>query len=427
MPRVCMFVYNTLEHDARVRKEARTLVNAGHQVTIICVHHPSRTLRCEIVDGFTIVRLSRSVLGASLKEISAWLGRRPLSPPVSSTPKAAPRAPSLPKGVEGKLLAYLDLLVRRIVYPLRRVLVFSRFVRAGLRTKADVFHSHDLNTLLMGWTASRLRRTPLVYDTHEVETGRAAAKMLWWAAVLERALIGRADRVICTNQTRADYTQQRYGIPPPVILRNLPAYVEPQPSTLIHETLGLAPDTKVVLYQGGIQPQRGLEQLLQAAEMIEGGIIVLLGSGRSKPALVEEVKRRGLGDKVRFHDAVPVGELPRWTACAYVGLQILQNTCFNHYSSLSNKLLEYLMAGVPVIASDLPEMKRVIEETGAGLIVDTSDPAAIANAVNQLLSDPRLREEMSTRARATRSRYSWEREEHVLVEMYQGLICVAKD
>jgi len=419
MRRVCMFVYNSMLHDARVRKEARTLTQAGYDVTVLAVHDPGRTQRREEVDGFHIVRLSRSLLGVSRREMGAALHRQPVTPiPVRSPSSSS--APT-PRGVKGRVLAALELLVRRILYPLRRVLVFQRFVRAALRVKADLYHAHDLNTLLMAYAASRLRRTPLIYDSHEVETGRAGQRLRWWAAFLERALIHRADRVICTNQTRADYTQQRYGLPPPTILRNLPAYVAPAPSTLLHARLGLPPDRKVVLYQGGVQPERGLEQLLEAASEIAGGVVVILGSGRLKPALQQRVQQLGLTEKVRFHDAVLVGELPAWTACAYLGLQILQNTCFNHYSSLSNKLLEYLMAGVPVIASDLPEMRRVLEDTGAGLIVDTSDPHQIAAACNQLLADPAQREAMSGRAKASRSRYSWEREEQVLVELYAGL------
>ena len=413
-----MFVYNNMVHDARVRKEARTLAQAGYDVTVLAVHEPGKTAREETVQGFDIVRLSRSILGVSRREINARVRGQA---PVGGGASRPTRLPA-PRGAKARLLSALETAVRLFFYPVRRVLVYLRFVRAGLRTRADVYHAHDLNTLLMAWTASRVGKGRLVYDSHEIETGRAGLKMRWWAAFLERALIGRADRVICTNQTRAEYTQQRYHLSPPVILRNLPAYVEPEPSPLLHQALGLASETKVVLYQGGVQPQRGLEQLLEAAPSIAGGVIVILGSGRLKPALQAQVARRGLEQAVRFHDAVPVGELSIWTACAYVGLQILQNTCLNHYSSLSNKLLEYLMAGVPVVASDLPEMRRVIEDTCAGLLIDASDPAAIADAINRLLAHKALREDMSAKAKAARERYCWEREEHLLVDMYAGLL-----
>jgi glycosyltransferase involved in cell wall biosynthesis len=308
------------------------------------------------------------------------------------------------------------------VYPLRRLVVFARFLRAALRTKADVYHAHDLNTLLMAWVASRLRRVPLVYDTHEVATDRQGMKLRWWACLLERALIRRAARVICTNRTRADFTQRRYGLSPPTIVRNYPSYVEPRRSSLLHDALGLAHDTKIVLYQGGVQAARGLEQLLEAAPDIEGAVIIILGSGALAPALSRRVNEMGLEGKVLFHPAVPVEDLPNWTACADVGLQVLQNTCFNHYSSLSNKLLEYLMAGVPAVTSDLPEMRAVIEQTGAGLVVDASDPRQIAAAVNRLLADDGMRAEMSRRACETRRRYCWEGEQHVLTDLYAGLL-----
>ncbi len=414
-----MFVYNSMLHDARVRREARTLTDAGCQVTVLAVHEPGRTRREEEVQGFRILRISRSVLGLSRLEIRARLRGESLlesrpAPPPSASPRPA-------RGLKVRLAAVLNGAVRLAFYPIRRVVVFIRFVRAGTHTQADVYHAHDLNTLLMAWTTSRLRRARLVYDTHEVATDRTNMKLRWWACLLERALIGRAERVICTTQTRADFTQKRYGIPPPVLLRNLPAYVEPEPSDLMHERLGLPAGEKLVLYQGGIQVQRGLEQLLDAASEIRGAAVVLLGSGRLKPALMARAAELGLDGKVYFHDAVPVEELPQWTACAYVGLQILQNTCFNHYSSLSNKLLEYLMAGVPAVASDLPEMRRVIEDTQAGMLVDASRPSAIAAAVNRLLEDETLRETMAQRALQARRRYCWEQEQHLLREMYEGL------
>ena len=411
-----MFVQNTMVHDARVRKEARTLTEAGYGVTVVCLLDPARTPREEIVHGFRILRISPDIISRA---------RRPAGPLAEFTLSAAnglgadSGRPALHRR---GALARADRVARLARYPLRRALAFLRFVRAGVHARADVYHAHDLNTLLIAWTASRLRRKPLVYDSHEIETDRAGLKMRWWACFLERALIGRADRVICTNQTRADYTQRRYGIVPPTILRNLPAYVEPPPSKLMHERLGLPPDTRIVLYQGGVQRERGLEELLAAAPDIRGGVIVILGSGRLKPFLQQRVRELGLESRVLFHEAVPVEELPAWTAGAYLGLQVLQNTCFNHYSSLSNKLLEYLMAGVPVIANDLPEMRRVIEDTGAGLIIVASDPHKIAEAVNLLLGDERLRQEMSEKAVRARCRYCWEVEEHVLVDLYAGLL-----
>jgi len=408
--RVCMLVYNNMTYDARVRREARTLSEAGYQVTVLAVREPGPTLRDETVHGFRILRVSRSILGVSREQMKQRV-RGPSGQVRPSSPRPMSRA-----------LRALDTATRLPFYPLRRVVVFFRFLRAALKTKADAYHAHDLNTLLMAWAASRLRRVPLIYDTHEVETARAGMKLRWWACFLERALIHRADRVICTNQTRADYTQRRYRIPPPTILRNLPAYIEPPPSRIIHERLNLPREAKIVLYQGGIQPERGLEQLLKAAPLIQGGLVVLVGSGRLKPVLQQQARDQGLEDKVFFHDAVPVDELPQWTASAYVGLQILQNTCFNHYSSLSNKLLEYLMAGIPIIASDLPEMRRVIEDTGAGLLIDSSDPRQIAEAVNRLLGDEKLRAEMLEKAKTARRKYSWEEEEGVLRMMYAEIL-----
>jgi len=177
-----------------VRKEARTLTEAGCEVTVLAVLDPGVTPREETVQGFRIVRISRSVLGISRREMAAVKRRRATGPdtktrrggPGSAT---SPYTPPLPPprargGARGRGSRLLEALLKSVLFPLRRVLVFLRFVRAALRTRADVYHAHDLNTLLVAWTASRLHRKPLVYDTHEV--AKAVNALLADLALRER-------------------------------------------------------------------------------------------------------------------------------------------------------------------------------------------------------------------------------------------------
>lgn len=144
-PPVCMFVYSNMLHDARVRKEAATLARAGYGVTVVAVHDPRRTKRREDVHGFRIIRVSRSILGVSRREITARLRREPLTPMPSG---ALIRAPGH-RGQTALLRALLDKAFRLPLFPLRCVIVFLRFLKAGLKTRADVYHAHDLNTLLV--------------------------------------------------------------------------------------------------------------------------------------------------------------------------------------------------------------------------------------------------------------------------------------
>jgi glycosyltransferase involved in cell wall biosynthesis len=196
-------------------------------------------------------------------------------------------------------------------------------------------------------------------------------------------LIRKPDEVIFTTYTRARFTADKYNIELPEVIGNVTDIPEKIKQMDLRRALDLNNGVKIALYQGGIQLGRGLEQLIDAdlnngvkIALYQGGIqlgrgleqlidaapllspnivLVLVGDGRLRPVLEARVETLNLSERVKFTGRVPLDELLGYTACADVGLQILQNMCFNHYSTDSNKLYEYLTVGVPVVASDFPE------------------------------------------------------------------------
>jgi glycosyltransferase involved in cell wall biosynthesis len=119
---------------------------------------------------------------------------------------------------------------------------------------------------------------------------------------------------------------------------------------------------------------------------------------------------------------VPSEKLPELTADADVGLILFRNTCLNHYYSLPNKLYEYMMAGVPIIASDLPEIARVIREYDIGRLVDPDDPSSIAAAIRGMAADRGALAESGRRARqAALAHHTWAVQEAVLLDIYSNL------
>lgn len=238
---------------------------------------------------------------------------------------------------------------------------------------------------------------------------------------LERWLLRFVDQTIVENDTRADYHQKLYGTRPSV-LHNYPFYepIIPQPRPL-REELALAPDEPILLYQGGIQEGRGLERLIEAMPFIDRGTLIFVGDGKLKGKLMQLATQSSEKSRIRFIDKVPLAELPSYTAAATVGFQVLQNVCFNHYSASSNKLFEYMAALIPVIAADLPEIRRVVETEGVGLIVDVESPQSIAEAVNRLVKDENLRRAMQERASVARRQYNWEQEKGRLLAVYDSI------
>jgi len=398
-PKVCMVVWNTFVTDARVTREAKSLIELGREVTVIAVHEPGKTRKQEVKDGIRIIRVKRPFVSGKIntkfKPEQATIIKRPT--------------------LKMKAKYWLKPMIQLSI----KWLIGLKFLYYAIREKAGVYHAHDLNTLIPVYIASRMRGTRLVYDAHEISTDRAGwgNKKIW--QLVEKILIRRADEVITTNLTRAEYLRSIYEIPLPTIVHNVPNYISLQRTNLLREKLNIPDSKPILLYQGGIQRERGLETLIEAMEWINpSAVLVFIGNGSLKHKLIYMVDQLNLKSRVYFMDAVPMDQLLYYTASADIGMQVLQNTCFNHYSACSNKLFEYIMAGIPVIASDLPEMRKIIETSMTGLLIDPRDPRNIADAVNRLLEDKELYQTFSRNTREASKIYNWENEKHHLQKLY---------
>lgn len=296
-------------------------------------------------------------------------------------------------------------------------------VLRGYAKDYNIYHSNDLNTLPQGYICSkwRLKSRKLVYDSHEVQTSRTGYNSSFYGR-MEAFLIKRIDSMIVENHTRAKYNEDLYGFYPNVV-HNYPFKQtnKNQEKVNLHEILGLPLDEKILLYQGGIQVGRGLDKLIEAAPHFKEGTVVLIGDGKIKQELQNKVDELNLHHKVKFLPKVPLKDLPKYTRNAYLGFQVLNNVCFNHYSASSNKLFEYMMAGVPVVACDFPEIKRVVEGERTGICIDSHIPEQIASAVNHLLEDKKLRNELSENSKSASEKYNWQEEMDHFLQVYKNV------
>ncbi len=381
---VAMLVWNTLLHEARVIHEARSLASHGHEVTIHALHAPGLTQRREqAADGLCYHRLGRI---PGRRQLEGKSNRRPL--PLLAT-------------------AVVQLgMIMRIV-----------------RLRPKVVHAHDVNTLAAGWLAARLSGAALVYDAHEISTSRENYRHLRSVvAWLERHLARRADAMITTGRLRAKFFARAYGVPRPLVLQNRPMASQPVRSNRIRERLGIDRQRPIVLYQGSLQTGRGLELIVEAAGDLPEADFVFIGSGRLLGYLKGKVAAAALGDRVHFIPAVPIVELPGYTASADIGLQVIENTCFNHYTTDSNKLFEYLAAGLPMIVSDLPEMASIVRRYQTGRLIVSGDAMALVCAIRELISDEAVRETCRRNALEAAKELSWEAQEPALIGLYCRLV-----
>ncbi len=217
----------------------------------------------------------------------------------------------------------------------------------------------------------------------------------------------------------------RFGVEPLVVMncsyrRDIPT----ERPWLLHDAIGLARTGRVVLYHGGLAPERGIDELIEAVLGLADDVhVALLGYG----PLEEPLRRRAAApsSKGRVHvlPAVPPQDLIRWVASADVVAMPIQPTTLNHRLTTPNKLFEALTAGVPVVASDLPGMAPIVRETGCGAVCDPRDVSSIATAISSILDLPpeAYRALRGRTAAAARDRYSWESQFDVLLAEYTRL------
>jgi glycosyltransferase involved in cell wall biosynthesis len=398
-----MIVRNPCVRDPRVLKEARALAGAGHDVTIIATAERG-VPDAEDRDGFRIRRV---------EPVPQWVRRlagRPAIPAHASTqPPVAP--PSVPSRRPQYQAAVRDAMVAR------------RLGAAALETPADVYHAHDLNTMAGAVRAAKRHGARLVYDAHELYpelAGLGPRERARWDR-LDRKLIRIPDVVIVPSESRADEFARRYEIERPRVVMNCPpAGPPPDPGASPLAALR-RPGESLLVYAGGYNANRGLENLLRAAGLIDGARLVMVGFGSLEAELRAIAGREGLGEKVVFHDAVAHDRVVAVAAGADVGLAPYLPVGLNNVLAAPNKLFEYLHAGIAIAGSDLPDIRRVITEHRVGALFDAADPSSIASAVRSLLVSPAELSAMRARAREASKRYTWDAQVAVLLDVYAGL------
>lgn len=403
-----MALYGDLTHDSRVIREAVSLAAAGHMVTIACLQASSRTVDRLAPDVRVIVRRPGG---------DALL-------PGDPSPFLRAGSPRSRRAVERArwLWRYRTSLARwgRDI---------ARFVGP-----VDVWHAHDLTGLeaIAPHVASEV---PIVYDSHELflESG-SAARLPRLARSLLRArearLVARCYAVITVNPGLAAVLDRRYHPSRIEVVRNCPPLrIEPaHRPDLLRETLGIVPEAPVVLFHGSMDPDRGIHHLVAAltARGLEDVHLALLGFGQLRAVFEERALDPALGGRLHLIPPVPPEELTDWVASADVGAVLNEPADGNLVLSTPNKLFESIAAGTPVLASDLPEIRRVVMDDPdgpLGVLCDPRSEDAVAGGLRRLLTPPRQELlEMRIRCRrAAEERLNWSIEAARLLALYDAL------
>lgn len=289
----------------------------------------------------------------------------------------------------------------------------------------DLVVSSDLPGLVGANIAARRLGVPHLHDCHELylesTTLRPYERTVLWP--VEKTYLRRADAVVIVNETIRDEYEKRYGVRG-TVLRNAAPAVPPEVRSNpvdLRALAGLRRDAKIVIYQGGLMHGRGLDVCVRAAvHFAEDVHLVLIGKGRMLEELTALADELGVADRVHFLPAVEPGDLPAYTSAADVGLIPYQPVSRNNEYALPNKAFEYPGAGIPFVAADLPELRRIAQTARCGEIYDPFDPRQLATAVHTVLDAERY-PAYRHNAEAFGRENTWENEREILIGEIQRL------
>lgn len=305
----------------------------------------------------------------------------------------------------------------------RMVLGMWAMARALQAYRPGVVHFHDPELLILGlWL--KLIRTRVVYDVHEDVPRQIIAKPYLprifrtpaaaIVAVLEWLSAWMFDGIVAATPAIA----ARFPASKTVLIRNFPVLAELACTSIIPYA---ERDTRFA-YVGGLTRNRGIMRMVEAMGQLEGydGARLVIAGRATEAFMTELVSMPGWRERVDHLGWVDRDDIASLLGSTRAGLVVLAPIP-NYIEALPVKMFEYMAAGLPVIASDFPIWREILNDAGCGILVDPQDPVAIAAAIRSILDDPAKAEAMGRRgAEAVRRCYNWEAEAEILVEFYNN-------
>jgi len=371
MKNVLHLTHTDIESDSRILKEMGALADAGYAVSGIGVVLDEGAQK-------TTVSFSADIMAINL------LSRR---------------------------LTFLPRTLRHIATLFELV---AKMLPRAVRARPDVIHCHDTFVLPLGCIVKSFTGAKLVYDAHELESNRNGLTRLQGVLTLrvEKLLWRFVDALIVVSPSIERWYHETIGPKRSAVILNSPLFSEGvhQEEDDLRRKFSIPTERKVFIYVGILGHGRGIDLLTEAFKDPQvSSHIVFLGYGE----LSDELKRlESLHPNMHVHDAVPHSQVVPIVQSADFGLCLIQNVSLSDYYCLPNKLFEYCFAGVPVLASDFPDIRAVLSDYGVG------EPCKLqANDIRDAIL--RLERSQLTFQFASLTPLSWQAQEQKLVALYQ--------
>ena len=317
------------------------------------------------------------------------------------------RSRNLSKNLFVQVLKYLEFIYR--------VTLFYR------KKDIKMINIHAIALLPFGVLLKYFYNARLVYDTHELETetngSNGIRKKL--SKLIEKILIKKCDLVFVVSENIADWYMKEYSISRPVVVKNAPKLFKQINTNYFRENLNIEKDSRIVLYQGILSKGRGVDLLLECFKLRndDKAVIVFMGYGELENSIKIASNKK---NNIFFHPAVAPEIVLIYTSSADIGISFIENTCLSYYFCLPNKLFEYAMAGLPVIVSNMKEMKELVEKYDMGIVVQDDKIKSINSAIDKIIGSNI--EQMKQNARICAEENSWEKQEIKMINEYKRVL-----
>jgi glycosyltransferase involved in cell wall biosynthesis len=283
-----------------------------------------------------------------------------------------------------------------------------------LSRKMDGICAIDLDTILPALFVSKLKNIKRIYDAHEYFTElkevRTRPLVKWFWTRVEKFAIPKFANGYTVSEGLATAFANNYPVNY-LVIRNLPV-LAPLPS---REKKG-----KFIVYQGAVNEARGFEYLVPAMKSIRYPLVVC-GDGNFMQQLKLLIKQNGVEQKVCLKGMLLPGQLKELASEATLGIGLAESEGINQLHALPNKFLEYMHAGLPQVAMNFPEYRKINDEFMIAVLLDTLSEQEVSSRINQVMEDNALLEELQQNAFKARVVYCWQNEEKILLNFYKNL------
>ena len=301
-----------------------------------------------------------------------------------------------------------------------------------LSKNGEIYLGNDLDVMPATAILARFKKKPLVYDSHEYFLGMAGLeekpfrRSLW--KFMETRVLLQVKYMYTVSDSIRNLYRKHYDNKI-FVVRNLPLANPVIPELGNEEKKWInaidqqIPENKcLILYQGaGINIHRGVEELVFSMIFLDGAAfhLLIVGGGDIMQKLRKMIDQNKLTEKITLIPKVPFAVLSHFTRKARLGISIDKPSVLNHRYSLPNKLFEYLHAGVPVLASRLPEQERIINQYEVGDFIDSHQPEHIAFKIKEIFADPCLLKQWKENTHHVREALNWENESKIVLDIFK--------